>query len=180
MNLAIARRRHDSAKILEVRPLTTADLSTLHRPTAKQRLKGLRDFHHTIARQIAIGKTYTAISQDLGISVARISILCQDPTFIELLTKYRSEAHEIWREHVDCIAEDSVRTIKTGIRAIATQFEELDDNPTALPLRDVANITTGLMDRFGYGKHTTSTNVNIGFAAKLEACISRSRKVAAE
>ena len=180
MNLAIARRRHDSAKILEVRPLTTADLSVLHKPTARQVLKHLRDSHHTIARLIASGKSDIEICATLGMSPTRISTLRSDPTFTELLARYRAEVHSIWREHIDHIAEDAVTAIKRGTRAIADKFAELDDDPNAIPIKTVADITGNLMDRFGYSKHTTSTNINVGFAAKLEAAISRSRKVAAE
>ncbi len=180
MNLNLVRRRPDAAKILEVRELTFADLSRLHRPVAKKRLKTIRDSHHNIARRIAAGQSHTQISREVGCSLMRIQTLNDDPTFIELTNQYRAEVNAIWREHIDAFAELAISNMTKAERQIADALDDADATAEPVPLSLLTRITADRMDRFGHGKHTTSTNVNVGFAAKLEAAISRSRKVAAE
>jgi hypothetical protein len=62
-------------------------------------------------------------------------------------------------------------------RHIADQLDAADELGSVIPLRDLSRITADRMDRFGYGKHTTSTNINVGFAARLERAIQRSRQI---
>jgi len=59
---------------------------------------------------------------------------------------------------------------------LADQEEDPDAKP--IPLRDLMAISRDAADRFGYGKHTTQTNVNVDFAAQLERAIRRSGKLA--
>ena len=133
---------------------------------------------HVITRLIVGGAQENTIASVLGCTRESISAFASNPAGRELIAHYRAEVHASWRDHVDYINTDSLRALKQPTRNLTERLEVLDEDPEAIPIKEVATITFGLMDRFGYGKHTTSTNINIGFAAKLEAAIARSRKVA--
>lgn len=175
--IKVADRDCRTVKVLEVRSLTRADLEFLRQPAAKTSVKTLRDSHHRLARLVAIGKNNLQIAADTGFSLGRISQLRQDPAFQELCAKYREQVDDIWRDHVDHMAELAVGNMVKAERHISDALDAADepDSPP-IPLRDLARITADRMDRFGYGKHNTTTNINVGFAAKLEAAIYRSRK----
>lgn len=176
-SIKVADRDHRTVKVLEVRGLTRADLEVLRQPVAKTSVKTLRDSHHRIARLVAIGKSNLEIAADVGMSIGRVSQLRQDPSFIELTNTYRAEVKEIWRDHVDHMAELAVNNMIKAERQISDALDEADAPGAApIPIRDLSRITADRMDRFGYSKHTTTTNINIGFGARLEAAMHRSRK----
>ena len=80
-------------------------------------------------------------------------------------------------------AEAEFTTLQVMNRNMAERqlMDALEDSEsTPLPPVILNRIAVDRMDRTGYGRHTTTTNVNIGFAAKLEAAITRSRKLAVE
>jgi hypothetical protein len=175
---SIANRNHRTPVVKSIRPLVPADMDELRKPTAISVVKTLRDSHHMVARYLALGKSVTETAEVTGYSPVRISILKADPSFIELITRYRAEVHEIWREHADALTGLATTNMVRAERQIADALDKADEEGSApIPLRDLSRITADRMDRFGYGKHSTSTNINVGFAARLEACISRSRRV---
>lgn len=176
-SIRVADRNCRTAKVLEVRGLTRADLEVLRQPCAKTSIKTLRDSHHRIARLVAIGKNNLEVAAEAGMSIGRISQLRQDPAFKELVETYRAEVHAIWHDHVDHMAEMAVTNMKRAESLISDHLAEAEQTGKEIPLRDLAGITADRMDRFGYSKHTTTTNINVGFAARLEAAIHRSRKV---
>lgn len=175
--IKVADRDHRTVKVLEVRSLTRADLEFLRQPAAKTSIKTLKDSHHRLARLVAIGKNNLEIASDTGFSLGRISQLKQDPAFMNLVADYRKDVNDIWRDHVDHMAELAVGNMVKAERHISDALDAADEpDAPPIPLRDLARITADRMDRFGYGKHNTTTNINVGFAAKLEAAIYRSRK----
>ena len=176
-SIKVADRDCRTAKVLEVRGLTCADLEVLRQPCAKTSIKTLRDSHHRIARLVAIGKNNLEVAAEAGMSIGRISQLRQDPAFMNLVADYRAEVHEIWKDHVDHMAEMAVTNMVRAESLIGDQLAQAqEEGADPIPLRDLARITADRMDRFGYGKHTTALNVNVGFAARLEQAIHRSRK----
>lgn len=181
MNTDPAHRSHRAPKLISLRELTADDLPRLLQKPVRHRLRAIRDSHHNIARRIAAGQSHRQIANDVGMPIARITTLLADPSFIELVNHYRAEVTAVWRDHVDALAELAVANLRKSERQIADALDAADEPDAApIPLPILARISADRMDRFGYGKHTTSTNINVGFAAKLEAAISRSRKVAAE
>jgi hypothetical protein len=174
---SIQYRNPRSPVVKSVRDLVPADLEELRKPTTKYQVMKLRDSHHMVARYLALGKTNKETAELTGYSQQRIVILKQDPSFIELITRYRAEVHENWREHVDALAEIATSNMLKAERHIADQLDAADELGSVIPLRDLSRITADRMDRFGYGKHTTSTNINVGFAARLERAIQRSRQI---
>jgi DNA-binding CsgD family transcriptional regulator len=178
MNPAIARRRPDPHRVASVRDLTPADLENLRLPSHRIAIKSIRERHHQLARLIAAGLTGREIASRLGMTENRISVLRSDPSIRELIATYRSEVHTSWREHIDAVQEFATSNLLTAERMIADRLEDADITGEPLPMRDLLALTADRMDRFGYGKHATNTNINVDFAKRLEDAIARSRKAA--
>lgn len=176
--MSLTRVRKETAKLLEVHPLVEADLEYLRQPSASQRIAKIRDSHHAIARAIASGLSHYEIAEQTGYSHSRIAILAHDPSVIELVAKYRAMITEEWRQSVDELQRNAVSNMTKAERMISDKLDEADESGTPLPMRELLAITSDRMDRFGYGKKNMNLNVNVDFAAKLEAAISRSKKVA--
>jgi hypothetical protein len=176
-SIKVADRDCRTAKVLEVRSLSRADLEVLRQPVAKTAIKALKDSHHRIARLVAIGKNNLEIAAEAGMSIGRVSQLKQDPAFMNLVEDYRADVKAIWKDHVDHMAEMAVTNMVKAERQISDQLDAADEvGSEPIPLRDLARLTADRMDRFGYGKHTTAVNINVGFAARLEQAIHRSNK----
>jgi hypothetical protein len=173
------RRKHSTPRIFEVRPLVESDLETLHQPRAESRLLRIRDSHHMICRLMASGLKLGEIASRTGFSVTRLSILSRDPSIVELVAHYRNIITEDWRQEVDSIIDDGLASTRMAQRMIRDQLEEADEVGEKLPLKTLVAVASDNMDRFGYGKKTHNTNLNIDFAANLEAAIARSKKVSA-
>jgi hypothetical protein len=173
----IAQRKASSPRILNVRPLVEADLEALRQPSAGARLQNIRDSHHKICRLMASGLKLWEVAQRTGFSVARLSVLSKDPSIIELVAHYRNLITEDWRDEMDSIIEDDLATARMTSRMIRDKVEAADAGEEEIPLKTLLALGADAKDRHGYGKKTHQTNVNIDFAANLEAAIARSKKV---
>lgn len=175
MNTALTLRKPAEPEILEVRPLLTSDLSVLKSRATRDPIKRIRDRHHHVAWLIALGKPHTEIAAELRINPARISLYLRDPAFIEIVDRKRAEIAESRRDQVDALTAKSTEAMHLAEDEVINRLKTNADN---IHIRDLNRITTDRMDRFGYGKHTTSRNenLNLNFAAKLESAIARSRK----
>jgi hypothetical protein len=172
-------RNPRSPRILAVRPLTEADLEYLRQPSARGRIANIKDSHHNLARLCALGLSNNEVADRLGYSIGRVSILRHDPSVVELIAHYRELVTENFVEVVDEFQRTAVANMAKAERMISDKIDEADANNETLPMRELIAITSDRMDRFGYGKKSLNLNVNVDFAAKLEAAISRSKKVAA-
>lgn len=177
MNLAIARRKPSTTRVISVRALVPADLEYLRQRSARTNIRHIREAHHNIARLKAAGLKNRDIAERLGYTESRISVLCADPSVVELITRYRAEVHDSWRDSVDAFNEAAVLNMRIGERMITDRLEAADEGTAPeVPLRELLALTSDRMDRFGYGKKQTNLNVNIDFAKRLEAAISRSQQ----
>jgi hypothetical protein len=174
VNLHIARRNPKTFnRILEVRSLVPADLEYLRRPSHRVKIRSIRNAHHNIARLAAAGVQQNRIAELTGYTASRISVLLADPSVKELVESYRGEATASWRDHLDAMHAMATTNMIAAERQLAEHLEDADEKGQPLPVRELLAITSDRMDRLGLGKHSTSTNLNVGFAAKLEAAISR-------
>ena len=174
------RKRNAHARILDVAPLTEADMEFLRQPsTSIDHVTKLRDSHHFVARYLAWGMRYDEIARRTGYSYSRIAILARDPALQELVAKYRIDRDEILDEKFDEFAENAIFNMRAGERMIRDQLEEADETGEPVPLKTLIPLVADRADRFGYGKHNHSTNVNLDFAKALELAIERSKKVTA-
>lgn len=163
--------------ILDVRPITKNDLQGLREPSRRPKIKKLRDSHHNIARLAALGLTKRVIAERAGFSHERVCQLLADPSVKELVARYRDKVDESWKAEVDTFMELATRNMLKAERQISDKLDAADEAEEFLPTRELIAISRDAADRFGYGKKTTNLNVNVDFAAKLEAARNRSTKV---
>lgn len=163
------QRNPRSPRITSVRALAPADLALLRQPSARSRLEKLRDSHHIIARCLAAGMSVADTADKVGYNYNRVSMLRSDPAMVELIAKYRDLDTASWLESRDEFHAVATSNMLKAERMIADKIDDAIDANEPLPMRDLLSLTADRADRFGYGKHSTQTNVNVDFASKLEA-----------
>lgn len=150
--------------------VTEADLAllSLERGITAPAIKSLKDSHHGLARALASGMRPAEASIVTGYSPSRISILCADPAFKELLEFYRSEAN---------IAAASVHDRMAALALDTTQElqRRLDEAPDEIKTGELVKILETTADRTGHGPSPkiTQVNVNVGIATRLDAARER-------
>lgn len=164
-------------KILAVRPLIRDDLACLgdKRP-AQGVAKVFRHHHHRIARMAAMGLRPHEIQAQAGISAQRWFQLQGDPAFQELVSQYRNKVDEGF---ADAAAELYSAVAANTLNAELLVSERLElalDGEADIPLKTLLAISRDGADRIGLPKQkvTQNTNVNLDFAAMLEAAAKRS------
>jgi hypothetical protein len=168
-------------KIISVRSITEEDFELLRRPAAKFNLSNIRDSHHNVARHLASGMKAYEVAAATGYSTARILMLRDDPAMVELVAYYRELITEGWAATMDAHQAVAIANMRKAERMLSDKLDAADEANDTLPVRELIAITSDRMDRFGYGKKTANLNINVDFAAKLEAAIARTnKKVAAE
>lgn len=160
------------AEVSDIRELKRADLTVLAMPRPAQQLQTLRDTHHRVARAVAAGLRNDEVCVLTGFSLSRVSVLKADPTFMELVAHYRGV---ITAEYAQC---DPVIDYLKGnaLKAAAMLSDKLDaaaEKDEFLPTRDLLGIAELGFDRTGYGKVNKNVNINVDFAAQLEAARKR-------
>ena len=180
MNAAVVRRKYHEVKLLEVRSLTTADLELLRqKTTATFPVKTLKDRHHHMAFLVALGKSNYEIAAECRCSPSRVSQHKAAPAFQDLVAKYRKELEAARIAALQDFGAKSTRTMELAENLTMRELEAATDGTAQTPSLAVLNkIATDRMDRFGYPKKTLtdSRNINLNFAANLEAAIARSRR----
>ena len=162
--------------LLATRPLTEADLPALREKAAPlARLQTLRDSHHRVARLMASGLTNVQIAASCGHSLPSISRYRADPAMQELVAHYRSLVTSDWLSAEEEFTALALSNMVKTERMIADKLDEADETGDLPSFRDLVSIGSDRMDRFGYGKKSSTTNVNVNYAAELEAAIARSR-----
>jgi len=158
-------------------PLVAADLERLkenrYTPSTPQKL---RDSHHMIARLRASGLRGYQIAARMGYSSVRVNDLLNSPAMEELVAQYRTKVDESFIENVDSFFELATSNMMAAERHIRDQIDALDEAGELLPVRTALAISRDAADRFGYGKKTQQTNINVDFASALEKAIARSGK----
>lgn len=158
-------------------PLIAADLERLkeqrYAPSTPQKL---RDSHHMIARLRASGLRNFQIAERMGYSVVRVTALLSSPAMEELIAQYRVKVDEAFVENTDAFFELATSNMLAAERHIRDQIDQLDEAGELLPVRTALAISRDAADRFGYGKKSQQTNINVDFASALEKAIARSGK----
>lgn len=168
--------RGNPYRILSVRPIQEADLSALREKSAPlSRIKNMRDSYHNVARLMASGLNNVQIADLTGYSLGSLVRFRRDPTMQENVAHYRALITDEWLDEQDTIAKMSVSAIAKGLRTIHDHFDDADAAGELVPMNRALSVVSDLMDRFGYGKKSQQTNLNVNYAAELEAAIQRSR-----
>jgi len=138
-------RPAQEVRFSNARPILEVDLPDLLNPVADltpqaEGLVKIRSRHHHLARQIAEGKTYTAISEASGMSISRISILTNDPAFAELIAHYRDAVTERYLD-----VHEKIATL--AISATEELQARLDDEPDGFTNKELMNLAEVTLDR---------------------------------
>lgn len=160
--------------ILSIRELTREDLACLRTARTASAVSKLRDPHHRLARLIASGLKVNEAAARAGFSAARAYVLHADPTFQNLVAEYRNDVQTSFITSQDDFYTTATSNMLKAERQLAERLDAADEAGELLPVRDLIAISRDGADRFGYGKRTTNLNVNVDFAAKLEAARKRS------
>lgn len=163
-----------SPDILGIRELTREDLACLREARTTSAVSKLRDPHHRLARLIASGLKVNEAAVRAGFSAARAYVLHIDPTFQNLVAEYRKDVQTAFVAGQDDYYSTATSNMLKAERQLAERLDAADEAGELLPVRDLIAISRDAADRFGYGKKTTNLNVNVDFAAKLEAARKRS------
>lgn len=172
------RQRHpNSPYVKAVRPMEKADMEALRQPSSRVRIARISDTHHIIARLIVSGLSLAEIAEETGYSISRISVIKAAPAMQELIAKYRADDHDQWKEKRDNYYAYIESAGKKSWRKIIEKLDADDENETSeIPFRDLLKIADSSADRIGYHRKSTKENINIDFAARLEAAITRSNQ----
>lgn len=163
--------------ITGIRELSRDDLVRLREKRTVPVVQRLRDPHHRLARMVAAGLGLNEAAAAAGYSYGSLHHFMKDPAFQELVAKYRDMVNESFVESVDAYHELATSNMLKAERHIAERIEEKEESGELLSVREALAISRDAADRFGYGKKTTNVNVNVDFAAKLEAAQKRSAHV---
>lgn len=164
-------------EITEVAPLTREDLVTIREKRTLPVVARFRDPHHRVARLIATGMRPEQVAMECGYSISRIYTLSKDPSFLELVAEYRKDVHTAF---VTSQEEDYTSTValnRKALRQLHEKIDRADEENELLPTKELLSIFSDTSDRVGISKKTTNLNVNIDFAAKLEAAAARAKNV---
>lgn len=158
-----------------VRAITRDDLPRLAQPRDKTATypQRLRESHHRIAEYVAAGFDLTAVAMLTGYSFNRVSQLCQSPAMVELIAILRESMTGRRLEVVDAFRDLEANNLLVAERQIADHLAEADERGELLSIGELEKLAKSRADRI-YGKKSTNLNINVDFAARLEAAIQRS------
>lgn len=164
-------------QIIEIRPLTRDDLAALRdkRP-GQNAAKTFRDWHHKIARAVAMGLKPHEVSTQIGISSTRLLQLKADPAFVELVAQYRNKVDEGYVDAATELYETVAANTINAETLIRETLEEALDGGERPALKTLLAISRDGADRVGLPKQkvSTNTNFNFDFAGQLERAAARS------
>jgi hypothetical protein len=160
--------------IIGIRELTRDDLACLTEKRTEPVVQRLRDPHHALARLIATGLKINVAAERAGFSYSRALVLHADPSFKDLVESYRKDVNAAFVESQDDYYRMATSNMLKAERQLSEKLDKADEENELLPTRDLIAISRDAADRFGYGKKQTNVNINVDFAAKLEAARKRS------
>lgn len=163
-------------EVTGIRSLARADLSLLLEKRPQKTLQSLSDGHHAVARAVAAGLPNVEIARLTGRNASRISLLKSDPAFQELVAHYRGIVTAEFVRSIDHYMEVATSNMLRAENMIADKLDRFEAEGELPPMRDLIAVSRDAADRFGYGKMQKNLNVNVDFAAQLEAARKRSSR----
>lgn len=171
------QRNPEGFKLRSVRSLERADLAFLQQKSARPTIKNLRDSHHIVARLLASGLNYMEIARQSGRSYTSVCNLANSPAMQELVATYRADETESWREKRDEFYDLIYGNGLKAARQISDQLDEAEEEDRTIPINRLLALVSDSADRVGYNKKTTTMNINVDFAKRLEDARRRSIEV---
>ncbi len=137
----------------------------------KGQVKRIRERHHIVAKMIARGVKIPEVAECTGWSEHQLHLLVnQTPAFQELIIHYQKEDAE--REVV--LAEYTELLRKRLLMGEQLIHDRLNEEGDDLSVNELLRLVADAADRTGYSKQNVNLNVNLDFAAALEAARKRS------
>lgn len=178
--MALHRGRLDPSipEIKSIRPLTRADLEEIKTKRTAPVVARFRDPHHRAARLIASGLRAQEVADICGYSAMRIYTLSSDPAFQNLIAEYRADVRTGFinaeTEHHAIATEVN----RKALRHLSEAFDKADEDGELIPIDKALRVFADTADRVGIQKRSTTTaNIHVDFAKRLEDAIARSGKV---
>lgn len=151
--------------VISVRPLSADEVlraSAREAGTKPPPLRQVMERHRQLARLLAAGKSPGAAAAEMGYSASRVSILLDDPTFQELLARYRQSKDD----HLYGMGE---RLAAVGATSLDILIDRMEADPDEFSPDELITIAKLGADRTGFGPSKTETkNVNVNFGDLLE------------
>lgn len=151
------------------------DLLPEARPLKYKRLRRIRDSHRMVARLLVLGLGPGEVAKRLGYSPGTLTRLQADPAFQELMAQYRAEVDHEFLAGTDDYFELLRQNAIAAERMLSDRLAMAEEDEELLSTRELISISRDGADRIGYGRRSTQVNVNLDFAAKLDAAINRSK-----
>jgi hypothetical protein len=123
---------------------------------------------------VAAGLSNVDVAAICGITANRVAVLKADPAFTELCAHYRGIVTADYVQSADSYLEVLLANKLKAEVMLGDKLDAAIDGDEVLPTRDLMAISRDAADRTGHGKVQTNMNVNVDFAAKLEAARKRS------
>lgn len=124
-------------------------------------LQRLRERHHALAREIALGATYVEAAYNVGYEPNRVRVLKDDPVFADLVRYYRKKAEA---EFVD-----SAKQLAGFHKDVVLELRDrLEFAPDDFSIGQLTNLMVVTADRIGLGPSSKSeVNVTVGLADRM-------------
>ena len=118
------------------------------------------------------------VHERCGYSKSRLSVLYNDPAFLELTAEYRKEVNAKWAAGADEYYGLAVSNMLEAELQLEEQLAKAREANEPLSVKYLIAISRDAADRFGYGKKSSKDiNLNVDFADRLQKAIARSGKV---
>lgn len=157
-----------------VRELDEQDLLLLQEEKGSKTppLKRLSERHHSLARCLASGASPGDAAITCNYTPSRVSILLDDPAFQELVAFYRRDVNAQYlgmHEVLAGLSFDAANELRERLEA------EMQSEEKSMTIGQLTELVKVGADRTGFGPQSSSTNVNVNldFAARLEAARKR-------
>ena len=167
---------YGDGKVDEAVP-THADTEEYSEVTKRQFIKSVSSRHRTLMRYLIAGKTYKEISETLGYSSARISLIANSPLFQEEMEKMRVEIDKtvVSLEGELAHMDGGVSaTLQDEARASLQTIIDLRDRASSERVKQVSALE--ILDRAGYSKtekvhNTVELDVSDGLLAAIQTAM---------
>lgn len=134
-------------------------------------VKQIRDTHHMLARMVASGMKPGPVAAACGYTRSYLGMISHDPAFQQLVSEYRRDVDQTWREGIDTFRSLAQSNMLTAERLLKDKLD--DAEPDDLSVRELVLVSRDAADRFGYAKRS-QVDLKVDFAAQLDRAISRS------
>jgi hypothetical protein len=155
-------------------PIREIDVDDIVPPARPPTVRHLRESHHAVARLFAQGLRNAEISLQTGYSLSRLSVLQDDPTFMELVAFYRDDAKRVAQEM-------EAKFLLVGNDFMQAIHERLLDHPEGLSDALLLEAAKQFLDRAGFSpvNRSISKSLVMNIGERLDRANGRAVKDAA-